>query len=108
MANEFEIWMANPVADGGLRASEEIVNDGDIVTQKHQPVYQMGAHEACAPRYKDAFLPVGWQQFDRRKRGEGGKCDRLGLRIIGRLSTEQGSLHSVFAAVLGGDLVTRS
>ena len=35
MSDQLEVGMPDPVADGGLGAGEEIVDDGDLVTQEH-------------------------------------------------------------------------
>lgn len=41
-----EIWMANPVDDVRLGASEVIIDADNIVTHEHEAIHQMRSHKA--------------------------------------------------------------
>lgn len=82
VANHFEVGVANPVADGGLRAREEVVDDSDFVAKNHKAVHEMGANEACPASDEDALPLAGWEEPDRREAREGGVGDRVTLGVV--------------------------
>lgn len=105
VTNHLKVGMANPVADSGFRASEEVVQDGDFMTKEHQTVNEMRANEAGASGNEDA-LAVGWS-----KEPNGGETsesrvrDRVGIRVINRLglilSVPLGKLGMLGLLVIG-------
>ncbi len=85
VTNHLKVGVTNPVADGGFRSSEEIVEDGDFMTQEHQTVYEMRANEAGASSNEDA-LAVGWsKESNGSETSEGRVRDGVGIRMINRL-----------------------
>lgn len=78
--------MTNPVADGSFRASEEVVQDGNFVTEEHEAINEMRAHEACATRDKDALTLAWGEKFDWRETRECGVGDGIILSIVDRFA----------------------
>lgn len=85
VTNHLKVGVTNPVAYGGFRSSEEIVEDGDFMTQEHQTVDEMRANEAGASSNEDA-LAVGWsKESNGSETSEGRVRDGVGIRMINRL-----------------------
>lgn len=65
MPHELEIWVPNPMADGRLGASEEVVDDGYFVAKKHKSVHEMRAHETSASGDQNALALARREQLHR-------------------------------------------
>lgn len=85
MANHLEVGVADPVANGGLGASEEVVDDCDFMTKDHETIDEMRSNESSASCDKDALALRGGKQLDGRETREGGIRDRVCLWVIDRL-----------------------
>ena len=48
VSNYLKVWVADPVADSGLGTGEEVVDDGNFVTQEHKTVDEVGSDETSA------------------------------------------------------------
>jgi hypothetical protein len=77
--------MADPMRDARLAASEKAVEHGDLMTEEHEAVNQMGADEARATCNDDALLARLGEKLDGGETTEGGVGDRLRLRVVDRL-----------------------
>lgn len=66
MPHQFKIGMTNPVTDGGLRSSKEVVDDSDFMTKEHKAVHQVRSNEAGATGDKDS-LALGRRQEPHRR-----------------------------------------
>lgn len=85
MADHLEVRVANPVANGGFRTSEEVVEHGDFVAEEHQAVNEMRANETGTTGDEDAFA-LGWSEKpDGGEAGEGGVGDGLDVGVEDRL-----------------------
>jgi len=60
MSDHLKVGMTDPVADGGLGASEEVIDDGDLMAQEHQAIDEMGPNETSATGNQDT-LALGWR-----------------------------------------------
>ena len=81
MSYHLKVGMADPVTDGGLGAGEEIIDDGDFMTQKHQTVNEVGSDEASAAGNQDT-LALRWrQELDRWETRERRIGDRVGVWV---------------------------
>ena len=106
--------------DGCFGPGEEVVKDGDFVTEDHEAVDEMGADEAGTAGDEDALALGRREEFDGREAGEGGVGDRLavgmedGLGLVG--SVRAGELRVLDLLLLdvlvlfgvGGDDVVRA
>ena len=87
VSDHFKVGVTNPVGNGGSGTGEEVVQDGDFVTEEHQSVDQVGTDETgTAGNENSLSLSVG-QELDGRELGHGREGDRVVLFIVGRLST---------------------
>ena len=93
MADQLEVGMANPVTDGCLGTSEEIVQDSDLMTENHETVYKMRPNETSTAGNQDA---LALRRREKLHWGESRECgirDRLsvcveyGLREVGRTAS---------------------
>lgn len=82
MPDQLEVGVANPVADGGLGAGEEVVQYSDFVAEKHQTVNKMRADEPGAASDKDALALGGRDKLDGREAGESGVRDRSSFGVV--------------------------
>ena len=57
MPDHFEVWVSDPVAHVRARAGEEVVEDGNFVTEEHKSVNEVRTDEASATGYEYA-LPL--------------------------------------------------
>lgn len=98
VSDHLKVGVTDPVADGGLGAGEEVVEDGDFVAQEHESIDQVGADETSSAGDEDA-LPIGMgEEFDGREAGKGGVGDGvvvgvedgLGLIVDGTALDKQG------------------
>ena len=72
MSNKFKVRVTNPVRNGGLGASEEVVEDGYFMAKEHEAIHKVGTHKTSTTSDKDA-LPLGrGQQLDGWKMCDGG------------------------------------
>lgn len=53
---------SHPMREGALAAAEKVVEDDDVVTEEHEPVYEVRADKAGAAGDEDAFL-LGAREF---------------------------------------------
>lgn len=87
VSHHLEVGVANPVTDSGLGSSKEVIDDGNLMTEEHKAVNEMGADKSSATGDKDPLALRGRKQLDggeARKSGvrngvSGGHIDRLGL-----------------------------
>lgn len=87
VADNLEVGVANPVRNGSPATGKEVVKDGDLVTQKHESVDQVGTNETGTTGDEDSLtLRVG-EELDRGELGDSGVLDRVGVGIVGRLDT---------------------
>lgn len=86
VSDHFKVGVTNPVGNGGSGTGEEVVQNGDFVTEEHQSVDQVGTDETGTAGHEDSLsLGVG-QELDGRELGHGGEGDRVVLFVVGRLS----------------------
>jgi hypothetical protein len=85
MTNQLKVGVANPVRDARLGTSEKVVEHGNLMTEEHEAVDEMGADEACAPCDKDALTACLGEKLDGGETAEGGVGDGLRLGVIDRL-----------------------
>jgi hypothetical protein len=71
MPDQFKIGMTDPMADGCLGTGEEIIEDGDFVSEEHETVDEVRSDEASSACDEDALSFVGGEQFNRRETGKG-------------------------------------
>lgn len=45
VSDQLKIGVADPMVDGGLGAGEKVVDNGDLMTQEHQTVNEVGSDE---------------------------------------------------------------
>lgn len=88
VANHLKVGVANPMTDSGLRTSEEVIDNGDLVPQDHEAVDKMGSNESGTTCDQDALALRGRQQLDRGESRERGVRDRVCLRIVDRVGLE--------------------
>jgi len=81
MSNHLKVGMADPMADGGLGTGEEIINDGDFMTQEHQTVDEVGSNETSAAGNQDTLALRWGQELDRWETRESGVGDRMGVWV---------------------------
>jgi hypothetical protein len=87
VSDHFEVGVTDPVGNGGSGTGEEVVQDGDFVTEEHQSVDQVRTDETGTAGNEDSLsLSVG-QQLDRGELGHGGEGDGVVLLVVGRLGT---------------------
>ncbi len=55
VTDHLEVGVSNPVTDGGFGTGEKIVEDGDLMAEKHQPVDKMRADESSPAGDKYPF-----------------------------------------------------
>ena len=85
VSNYLKVWVADPVADSGLGTGEEVVDDGNFVTQEHKTVDEVGSDETSATGNQDT-LALRWsQEFDGRETREGGVGDSVAVWVEDRL-----------------------
>jgi hypothetical protein len=77
--------MADPVRDARLGTGEKVVEHGDLMTEEHETVDQMGTDEACATCDDDALAAGLGEKLDRGEAAKGGVGDGLRLRVVDRL-----------------------
>ena len=82
MPDHLEIGMANPMADGGFRASKEIIEDRDLVSEEHQTVDEVRPDESRSSSDEDTLSLVGGEQLDGRETAEGRVRDRVLAREV--------------------------
>jgi hypothetical protein len=82
VSNQLKVGMADPVRDARLGAGEKVVEHGDLMTEEHKAVDQMGADEACATCNDDALTARLGEKLDGGETTEGGVGDRLRLRVV--------------------------
>ena len=66
MSNEFKVRVTDPVRDGGLGASEEVVEDGYFMAKDHEAIDKVGAHKTSPTGHENALPLGGGQQLDGR------------------------------------------
>ena len=77
------------MTDGRFGASEEVVEDGDLMAEEHKAVDQVRADETGATGDENALALGRREELDGREAGEGGVGDRLavgmedGLGLVG-------------------------
>ncbi len=76
---QLEVWMTNPVTQAGFRAREEIVDDGNLMSEEHEAVHKVGTHKTGAASDEDAFSLGGRDELDRGKARQSGV--RNGVRV---------------------------
>ncbi len=74
--------MADPVRDARLGTGEKVVEHGDLVTEEHKAVDQMGSDEACTTCDKDALTAGLWEELDGGETAESSVGDGLRLRVV--------------------------
>jgi hypothetical protein len=85
VSDHLEVGVSDPMANGGFRPSEEIVEDGDFVAEKHKSVDEMGSDEPSTARDKNA-LALRWRkQLDGYEAGEGGVGNGVGIGMENRI-----------------------
>ena len=82
--------MADPVTDGGLGAGEEIIDDGDFVTQEHQAVDEMRSDKTSAAGNQDSLALRRRQKLDRWETRESRIGDRVGVWVEDRFGLVRG------------------
>lgn len=85
VSNQLKVGMADPVGDARFGTGEKVVEHGDLVTEEHEAVDQMGADEACTTCDDDALTARLGEKLDRGETAECGVGDGLGLRVVDRL-----------------------
>lgn len=65
MSNHLKVGVTDPMANSGLGAGEEIIDDGDLVTQEHQTVDEVRSDETSAAGNQDTLAFRRRQEFDR-------------------------------------------
>jgi hypothetical protein len=85
VSNRLKVGMADPVGDARLGTGEKVVEHGDLMTEEHEAVNQMGADKACATCDKDALTARLGEKLDWGETAEGGIGDGLRLRVVDRL-----------------------
>jgi hypothetical protein len=93
--------MADPVGDARLETGEKVVEHGDLVTEEHEAVDQMGADEACATCDEDALTPRLGEKLNRGETAEGGVGDEQRLREVNRLELVSGIPLCEVSMVIG-------
>jgi hypothetical protein len=51
VSNELKVGVTDPVRNGGPRTGEEVIENGNFVTEQHQSVDQVGADETSTTSY---------------------------------------------------------
>lgn len=81
VTDHLKVWMTNPVANIGFGTGEEVIEHGDLMTEKHQAVNQVRAYKASSASNQDTFaLSIG-EEFDGAETREGGIGDGVGARV---------------------------
>lgn len=75
VADELEVGVADPVADRGLRAGEEVVEDSHLVAEQHEAVDKVRAKESGTTSNEDALLLSRWKELHGGEAVEGGVGD---------------------------------
>jgi len=73
--------MTDPVTDGGLGTGEEIINDGDFMTQEHQTVDEVRSDKTGAAGNQDTLALGRGQELDRWETRESCIGDRVGVWV---------------------------
>ena len=99
MSNKFKVRVTNPVRDGGLGASKEVVEDGYFMSKEHEAIHEVGTHKTSTASDEDA-LPLGrGQQLD-----GGVMCDgRIGNGVSGGVVCRADTKVLGFLALVFGD-----
>ena len=79
MSNEFKVRVTDPVRDGGLEASEEVVEDGDFMTKEHEAIHKVRTYKPSTAGDEDALSLGRGQQLDGRVMCDG----RIGNGVSG-------------------------
>ena len=90
MSYHLKVGMTDPVTDGGLGAGEEIIDDGDFVTQEHQAVDEMRSDKTSAAGNQDSLAFRRRQKFDRWETRESRIGDRVGVWVEDRFGLVRG------------------
>jgi hypothetical protein len=85
MSDHLKVGMADPMADGGFGAGEEVIDNGHFVTQEHQTVHEMGSDETGTAGDQDALALGRRQELDGLETRESGVGDRLAFWVIYRV-----------------------
>lgn len=86
VTDHLKIGMTEPVADSGLGSRKKVVENGDIVSKKHQSVDKMGPNESSTSGYQYALASRGRKQLDRREGSEGSVWNRVCVWVVNRLA----------------------
>lgn len=84
VSNELKVGVTDPVGDGSLGTSEEVVKDGNLVAEEHESVDEMGANKTSTAGHQDA-LPLGG-----REKLDGGEANQGRVRNGAGVSMEDG------------------
>lgn len=84
VSDEFKVGVTDPVRDVGSGSSEEVVEDGDLVSEDHESINQMGSDETSSTSDQDSLSLSVWEEGDRSESGHGGVLDqsRLGVEDV--------------------------
>ena len=106
VSNHLKIGVADPVTDSSLGTSKEVVNDGNLMTQEHETVDEVGSNETSAAGNQDT-LALRWrQEFDGRETRESGIGDSTavwvedGLGLIGRKTLGEPGMQFFLLCIL--------
>jgi hypothetical protein len=103
VSNHFKVGVTDPVGNGGSGTGEEVVQNGNFVTEEHQSVDQVGTDETSTTGDEDSLSLSVWQELDRGELGHGGVGDGVVILVVGRLSTVS-SFNAVGGSVALDDL----
>eukprot|EP00914_Ancora_sagittata_P013422 GHVO01026222.1.p3 GENE.GHVO01026222.1~~GHVO01026222.1.p3 ORF type:complete len:100 (-),score=16.34 GHVO01026222.1:121-420(-) len=72
VSDEFEIWMAYPVADGGSGTGKKVVKHSNVMAKEHETIDKMRTNETSPASDKDALALARGKEFDRGETSESG------------------------------------
>ena len=99
MSNKFKVRVTDPVRDGGLGASEKVVEDGYFMAKEHEAIHKMGTHKTSTASDEDALPLSGGQQLDGRVVRDG----RIGNGVSGGVVCRADTKGLGFLALVPGD-----
>lgn len=91
--------MTDPVRDGGLGASEKVVEDGYIMAKEHEAIHKVGTHKTSTTSDEDALPLSRGQQLDGRVMCDG----RIGNGVSGGVVCRADTKGFGFLALVLGD-----
>ena len=81
VSNHLKVGMPDPVTDSSLGTGEEVIEDGNFVTQEHEAIDEVRSNETSAAGNQDTLALRCRQERDGRETRQRGIGDRMGVRM---------------------------